>query len=113
MSQYAGVCLALAGHDVRPVLAHSYAVAVAGDGKAKALPGIFKPKGGGAQAEKLPQLGAFHAHAAQDRTGHPAAAVKADLAGKKAVKLIVDSAVPVEEKKPAKKTAKKAAEKAE
>ena len=35
-------------------------------------------------------------------------AVKADLAGKKAVKLIVDSAVPVEEKKPAKKTAKKA-----
>ena len=40
-------------------------------------------------------------------------AVKADLAGKKAVKLIVDSAVPVEEKKPAKKTAKKAAEKAE
>ena len=38
-------------------------------------------------------------------------ALKADLAGKKAVKLIVDSAVPVEEKKTAKKTAKKASKK--
>lgn len=39
-------------------------------------------------------------------------AVKADLAGKKAVKLIVDSAVAVEEKKTAKKPAKKTAKKA-
>lgn len=41
------------------------------------------------------------------------AAVKADLGAKKAVKLIVDNAVAVEEKKPAKKTAKKSTKKAE
>ena len=40
-------------------------------------------------------------------------ALKADLAGKKAAKLIVDNAVAVEEKKPAKKTAKKSAKKTE
>lgn len=40
-------------------------------------------------------------------------AVKADLAGKKAVKLIVDNAVAVEEKKTAKKTTKKTAKKAD
>ena len=41
------------------------------------------------------------------------AAVKADLAAKKAVKLIVDNAVAVEEKKTAKKAAKKTTKKAE
>ncbi len=41
------------------------------------------------------------------------AAVKADLGAKKAIKLIVDNAVAVEEKKPAKKTAKKSTKKAE
>ena len=92
MSQYVGVCLALTGHDVRPVLAHSYAVAVAGDGKAKALPGVFQRKGGGAQAEKLPQLGALHAHAAQNEACHPAAAVKADLAVNKAIDFVKNAA---------------------
>ena len=33
MSQYLGVIAALGSHEIRPVLAHSYAMAVAGDGE--------------------------------------------------------------------------------
>ena len=79
MSQYAGICFALSGHDICPVLAHSHAVPVTGDREAKDPIGIGKRKGRGSKAEKPPQLRALHADAAKDGASHSAALVKADL----------------------------------
>ena len=79
MSQYLGVIAALGSHEIRPVLAHSYAMAVAGDGEQEAAAGIFQRKGGGAKGEEAPQRRAGNLHPAQAGSADPAAFIPGNL----------------------------------
>ena len=58
------IALPLLGHGVGAVLAHPHAVAKAGDGKGKGIPGQRHVKGRRAQGEDLPGLGPGDGHPA-------------------------------------------------
>ena len=75
MSQYLGVIAALGSHEIRPVLAHSYAMAVAGDGEQEAAAGILQRKGGGAEGEKASQHRAGNLYPAQADGTDPSAVI--------------------------------------
>ena len=74
MSQYRPIVIAILGHDLRAVLAHSNAVAVARDGEMKAAV-IFKLECRGAEREQAPELRSRYADAAQNDACHASALV--------------------------------------
>ena len=79
MSQYRPMVSAVLGHDLRAVLAHSDAVAVAPDGEMKAAV-IFKLERCGAERKQAPELRPRPADAAQNAAGPVPALVAGKLA---------------------------------
>ena len=75
MGEYLLIVRAVLGHDVRAVLAHADAVAVARDGEEEALGGVVEREGSGAQLEESAQLRARHLRAAYIDALDPAGGV--------------------------------------